>query len=235
MRTFPEIPNTELFLVGGSVMDTLLGVPMKDRDFVVLTEMTFPEFIFTLRSMPGVNVFQERPEFLTVRCLIDREPIDIAFPRAEGGYIDLRHPSKVERVSTLREDAARRDFTMNALFMNSKGEILDFFGGQNDIQRRKITAVGDPTERFTEDALRILRAVRFECKLGFHLEFNTHVAMERMAPNLSSVKSERIMEELNQAFKFDPQRAFNWVRLLNLWKVLKEGGLNFQLTAARLK
>ena len=121
-KPFPVIPETELFLAGGCVRDSLRGVEPKDRDFVAVTNFSFEEFVEAVGTVG--KVFVAKPEFLTVRALIDGEPIDFAFPRAESDYRDFRHPTNVERVATLEADASRRDFTINAMFMDSEGKTI---------------------------------------------------------------------------------------------------------------
>jgi len=228
MQPFPVIPNTELFLAGGAVRDTLLGKTPKDRDFVAVTDFTFNSFVDAVNTVG--KVFQERPEFLTIRCRIDNEAIDLVFPRGEGGYEDARHPSMVRRLWTLEEDAARRDFTVNAMFMDSTGKVIDFFGGENDLQARVIRAVGDPVERFTEDALRILRMVRFACRLDFKISGATKHAARVMAPNLVNVSAERIREELSAALLANPARAMQLLIDLDVFDIIAEKGITFLST-----
>lgn len=229
---FPKIPNCELVLCGGCVRDYLLGLPMKDRDFVVITKMSFDELCSEIEKIG--KIFVKEPDFLTIRCLIDNEAIDIAFPRGESGYRDGRHPDNVIKVGTLKEDASRRDFTINSMFMDKTGKIIDYFGGQEDLKKQIIRTVGDPGERFSEDYLRICRAIRFSAKLNFHIESDTRVAMVVEAHNLKKISFERIKDELNGAFKYKPYYTFKIIDTLDVWDILKDMGLNFQLTSAKI-
>src|SRR3990167_4602824 len=145
-KPFPKIGDCELFLCGGPIRDKLLGLPIKDRDFVVVTKMSFEELEEEIKKIG--TIFISKKEFLTIRCRIENEAIDIAFPRGESGYRDGRHPDNVIKVGTLKEDASRRDFTINSLFLSESGEVLDYFGGQEAIEKKEIKAVGDPYERF---------------------------------------------------------------------------------------
>lgn len=233
MKPFPTIPNTELFLAGGFVRDTLLGKEVKDRDFVALTPLSFSEFTAEVEKVG--KVFVAKPEFLTVRALIDSEPIDLAFPRTESDYLDLRHPSVVDRVFTLEEDASRRDFTINAMFMAADGTIHDFFHGQEDLVNGIVHAVGNPMERFREDPLRILRGIRFECKLDFRIDMVTFSAMKASANLLSTVSAERIREEINGALVADPEKALHRFAQLNVFSLMAEKGLRLEATAKERK
>ena len=229
---FPDIPNCELYLCGGPVRDKLLDLPIKDRDFVVLTEMSFDELCSEIEKIG--TIFVKEPDFFTIRCRINKEAIDIAFPRGESGYRDGRHPDHVIKVGTLKEDGSRRDFTINSMFMSSSGEILDYFEGQQDLKQGIIRTVGDPKERFSEDYLRIIRAVRFSAKLNFHIEGYVKQAMIKEAKNLSKISSERVKDELNIALKYNPGLTISYVEELNLWGILHKMGLNFQLTNAHI-
>ena len=229
---FPEIPRCELYLCGGLVRDHLLGLPSKDRDFVVLTDMSFEELCSEIEKIG--KIFIKEPDFLTVRCRIDNEAIDIAFPRGEGGYRDGRHPNHVIKVGTLKEDASRRDFTINSMFLDKDKNVLDYFGGQEDLKDKIIRTVGNPYERFKEDFLRICRAIRFSAKLGFDIEWDTKMAMMNEAHNLNKISFERIKDELNVALKYNPRYTYLMIDELKIWDILKELGLNFQLTSAKL-
>lgn len=228
MKPFPVIPKTTLFLAGGCVRDTLLGLEPKDRDFVAITDLTFPEFVEAVNTVG--KVFQEREEFLVVRARIEHESIDLAFPRSESNYEDQRHPSFVERVSTLHEDAGRRDFTINAMFMDEAGEVQDFFGGTIDLADRLIRGVGKPKDRFIEDPLRILRGIRFSCRLGFDIHSTTMMRMITEAELIRTVAAERIREEVNGALKANPVEAINLFKMLDLFPIFAEKRLTFTTT-----
>lgn len=118
--------------------------------------------------------------------------------RIDGEYLDGRHPKEVIFTPSLHEDLARRDFTINAMAVGLDGQIIDDFGGLEDLEGSVIRAVGDPIKRFTEDALRMLRAIRFAARLGFRIEENTYNAIRTLAPNLQKVSKERIEAELTK-------------------------------------
>ena len=132
----------------------------------------------------------------TVTVLLDKDGFEVTTYRVDGEYEDGRHPKEVTFTASLEEDLKRRDFTINAMAYNPKKGLVDLFGGQEDLEKKVIRCVGDPLERFTEDALRIMRAVRFSAQLGFSLEENTRNGLAVLAPNLKHVSAERIQVEL---------------------------------------
>ena len=133
------------------------------------------------------------------RYVFDGDNFEITTYRTDGEYIDNRHPENVSFVSNIDEDLSRRDFTINAIAYNpNKDEIVDLFGGRDDIENKKIKAVGDPDRRFKEDALRIMRAIRFSSTLGFEIEENTKAALFRNKELLKNVSAERIFTELSK-------------------------------------
>ena len=127
----PWIPGADFYLVGGSVRDTLLGRPIKDRDYVVLTEMSFDELVTEMESA-GATIFVRKPEFLTLRARFNKEVFDVTFPRVDGEYKDGRRPSVVTPADSLKQDASRRDFTINAMYLDAYGVVRDFYGGRQD-------------------------------------------------------------------------------------------------------
>ena len=134
---------------------------------------------------------------------------EVATFRSDGAYLDGRRPAEVH-FSTAEEDAARRDFTINGMFFDPEGnEVIDFVGGRGDLEARLIRAIGDPAQRFTEDRLRILRAVRFATVLGFEIEPSTWDAVVAHAPSINEISAERIREELVRIF-MSPQRVRGW-------------------------
>ena len=132
----------------------------------------------------------------TVTVLMEKEGYEVTTYRVDGEYEDGRHPKEVTFTASLKEDLKRRDFTINAMAYNPSSGLVDLFGGLEDIERKIIRCVGDPLERFTEDALRIMRAVRFSAQLGFAIEEETRKALKVLAPNLKHVSAERIQVEL---------------------------------------
>ena len=132
----------------------------------------------------------------TVTVLLEKDGFEVTTYRVDGEYEDGRHPKEVTFTASIEEDLKRRDFTINAMAYNPKKGLVDLFEGQKDLEDKVIRCVGDPLERFTEDALRIMRAVRFSAQLGFSLEEETRKALSVLAPNLKHVSAERIQVEL---------------------------------------
>jgi tRNA nucleotidyltransferase/poly(A) polymerase len=180
-------------LAGGCVRDHILGRIANDIDLV--TNAT-PEDIEQLFE----RVVPVGKQFGVMRVVIDSVSLEVASFRSDGAYIDGRRPVNVQ-LSTPEADAHRRDFTVNAMFMDPKSlEILDFVGGQADLQQHLLKAVGEPEVRFQEDHLRVLRAVRFVAQLGFKLDAATGAAVVASAPLTASVSGERLQEELNKLY-----------------------------------
>ena len=179
----------EAFAVGGCVRDMLNGDTPHDFDITTSAE---PETVMSLfeKTVPtGIK-------HGTVTVIINGVPNEVTTYRTDGEYRDHRRPDSVIFVKSLREDLARRDFTVNAMAYNQKDGLKDFFGGREDIENRILRAVGDPGRRFYEDALRIMRLFRFSSVLGFDIEENTLKAALGYAPTLKSVSAERIYSEL---------------------------------------
>ena len=183
----------EGYLVGGCVRDFLLGREPSDFD---ITTSALPEE--TMAVFAEHRVIPTGLKHGTVTVMHEGEPFEITTYRTETTYADGRHPDNVSFTRSLREDLCRRDFTVNAMAMGLDGEVVDLYGGREDLAAGIIRAVGEPTVRFTEDALRILRAFRFAAKLGFAIEENTLAAATALAPRLSLVSRERIFEELSK-------------------------------------
>ena len=179
----------EAFAVGGCVRDMLNGDTPHDFDITTSAE---PETVISLfeKTVPtGIK-------HGTVTVIINGVPNEVTTYRADGEYRDHRRPDSVIFVKSLREDLARRDFTVNAMAYNKVDGLKDFFGGREDIENRILRAVGEPGLRFYEDALRIMRLFRFSSVLGFNIEENTLKAALEYAPTLKSVSAERIYSEL---------------------------------------
>ena len=158
-----EAAGHEAWVVGGWVRDALLGRPGHDVD--VTTSAPWQETARVLRAA-GIEVHETGTAHGTVTAVVGGEPVETTTYRVEGAYSDFRHPDEVRFVTDVREDLARRDFTVNAMAFHPKRGLLDPFGGRRDLAARVIRAVGEPRRRFGEDALRVLRAVRFACRLG---------------------------------------------------------------------
>lgn len=177
--------------VGGCVRDLLLGREPGDVD---ICTSAHPEQVMALfpRAVPtGIR-------HGTVTVPTETGNIEITTFRREGGYADARHPDAVSFDVGLREDLSRRDFTVNAMALGRVGTVIDPFGGREDLKKRVIRCVGDPDRRFSEDALRMLRGVRFAAQLGFTLEGETAAAMGRNAHRVERVSRERIKAEVEK-------------------------------------
>lgn len=203
-RVFPILADRfaragkELFLVGGSVRDRLLRRQSPDLDFA--TDATPPETEAILEEPwphgAHVSIYKVGEKFGTIGAVVEGRRMEITTYRGES-YGETRKP-EVEFIRSLHEDLSRRDFTINAMAMSVDGRIVDPFGGKSDLVGRYIRAVGDPAERFKEDPLRMLRAVRFACQLGFEIERDTYAAMIRSARTLQKISWERRAEEMNK-------------------------------------
>jgi poly(A) polymerase/tRNA nucleotidyltransferase (CCA-adding enzyme) len=213
-----EKQGFEAYVVGGCVRDLLLGQQPKDWD---ITTKARPEQI--QKIFP--NSFCEN-KFGTVTVKTkSQDPtlkeIEITTFRTEQKYTDKRHPDKISFTSNLKEDLARRDFTINALAMGKKDEIIDLFDGQNDLKRKIIRAVGEPVDRFNEDALRMLRAIRLAVELNFEIEPRTFQAIQENAGWLQAIAKERIRDEfIRMIMSEKPDRAIDLLRETNLLKYI---------------
>lgn len=182
----------EAFVVGGCVRDSLLGRTPHDWD---ICTNALPDQMKEVFS--DFRVLDTGLKHGTLTILLEN-PYEITTYRKDGDYSDHRHPDQVEFVSDLKEDLSRRDFTMNAMAANINGEIIDYFDGQYDLLNRKIVCVGDPEQRFEEDALRILRAMRFSARYDFGIERKTANAMHQKKDLLKEIAAERIGSEFLQ-------------------------------------
>lgn len=187
-----EAAGRQAFVVGGFVRDAVLGRACHDVDIATdaLWYHTRDHFI-----QAGCKVVETGSAHGTVTVLIDGDPIEITTFRTDGTYSDHRRPDSVRFVKTIEEDLARRDFTVNALAWNPSRGLVDPFDGLGDIERRVVRCVGEPSGRFGEDALRILRCVRFASQLGFDVENATARAAHEGAGSLSAVAVERVAQE----------------------------------------
>ena len=189
-----ERAGFEAWAVGGWVRDTLRGVAVHDLD--VTTSAPWQRSAEILRSA-GMAVHETGVAHGTITAVSDGRLVEVTTYRVEGTYSDHRHPDSVRFVSDVREDLARRDFTVNAMAWHPERGLLDPYGGVADLERGVIRAVGDPSQRFDEDALRILRAVRFSTRMGFAVESGTQRALVKQASLLHDVAPERIGQELH--------------------------------------
>ena len=179
----------EAYAVGGCVRDSILAKKPEDWD---ITTSAKPEEIKRLFS----RTVDTGIEHGTVTVLLGKESFEVTTYRIDGAYEDSRHPKEVVFTNKLEEDLKRRDFTINAMAYNDEVRLVDVFGGMKDLNRHLIRCVGEPKERFSEDALRILRAVRFSAQLAFPIEPVTAEAIRELAPTLANISAERIQAEL---------------------------------------
>lgn len=190
-----RIRGYEAYLVGGSVRDMILGREIWDYD---ICTSAFPEQVKEIFS--SHTVIETGIKHGTVTLIYEHTPFEITVFRTDGGYKDHRHPDSVKFGASLEEDLKRRDFTMNAVCFDGQ-RFIDPLNGKKDIENRIIRAVGDPKKRFSEDALRILRGLRFACVLGFEIEPETAKAMGEYADDLSVISAERVFAEFKKAAK----------------------------------
>ena len=181
----------EAYAVGGCVRDMVLGREPEDWDITTSAPPYEVKKIFRRTVDTGIV-------HGTVTVLIEKEHYEVTTYRLDGEYEDNRHPKQVEFTSSLAEDLKRRDFTINAMAYNEKEGFIDLFGGMEDLKRGLIRCVGSADERFDEDALRILRAVRFSAQLGFTIEEHTLSAIRAKAEHLKNISAERIRVELTK-------------------------------------
>ncbi|MBS6041241.1 MAG: CCA tRNA nucleotidyltransferase [Clostridium baratii] len=181
--------NYEAFMVGGCIRDSLLCKTPKDYDIATSAKPEITEKLFKRTIPTGIK-------HGTVTVLIDNEPYEVTTYRTEGEYKDNRRPDEVYFVSDIKEDLSRRDFTINAFAYNSREGLKDFFGGLDDLTNGLIRSVGDANKRFNEDALRMLRAIRFSTQLNFDIEENTLNAIKDNKDLIKNISAERIRDEL---------------------------------------
>jgi tRNA nucleotidyltransferase (CCA-adding enzyme) len=179
----------EAYLAGGCVRDLVLGVEAKDYDIATDARPEVVQRVFDNTVAVGAR-------FGVIVALIDGDSFEVATFRADAPYHDGRRPSSV-RFGTIEEDARRRDFTIGGMYLDpASGRVIDLVGGMRDLRAGLVRAIGDVFERFEEDHLRILRALRFAARLGFAIEPGTWTAIKRAAPTITSIAAERIGEEL---------------------------------------
>jgi poly(A) polymerase len=182
----------QAFLVGGCVRDLLLG--REPADYDVATDASPDQVLQFFAGSLAVGA-----QFGVVLVKDGSNQVEVATFRRDIGYSDGRHPDQVVFTTTVQDDVLRRDFTINGLLMrHDTGEVLDFVGGRTDLASRTIRAIGDPSQRFSEDKLRMLRAVRFAARFGYTIEPETFAAIQAHAPEIDSVSAERIHQELSK-------------------------------------
>lgn len=179
----------EAYAVGGCVRDSILGRVPDDWDITTSATPLETKALFPRTFDTGI-------EHGTITVLLDKDAFEVTTYRVDGEYEDSRHPKEVTFTRSLKEDLLRRDFTINAMAYNDKEGLIDIFGGIEDLKNKTIRCVGNAEARFGEDALRILRAVRFAAQLGFEIEDETKEGIRKLAPTLANISAERIQVEL---------------------------------------
>lgn len=185
----------EAYAVGGCVRDSLLNRIPQDWD--ITTEAKADQVIKIFKSL-DFNIVETGIKYGTVTLFINYIGYEITTYRIDGEYLDGRHPVNVEFTNNLKEDLSRRDFTINAMAYNNTVGLVDYFNGIEDLKNNIIKCVGDPLKRFSEDALRMIRAVRFSAQLGFDIEKNAKDSIKELSSNIKNVSVERIREEFNK-------------------------------------
>jgi tRNA nucleotidyltransferase/poly(A) polymerase len=207
----------EAFWVGGTVRDLILNRPQDNLDIATAAA---PDEIEAVLKKAKIKTKDFGKKFGTILAVTDAGPVEITTFRAEGRYSDKRHPDSVKFISDYKQDSLRRDFTINAMYLDPKdGRVLDTQKGEKDLKGKLIRFVGDPKHRIDEDPLRMLRAVRFCVQLGFKMESNTFAAIKTRAKFISRISGERIKAELDKIMLSD-KRA-DGIRLLDDCGILK--------------
>lgn len=186
----------EAYAVGGCVRDSILGREPNDWDITTSADPYEVKKLFSHTIDTGL-------QHGTVTIMLEHVGYEVTTYRIDGDYEDSRHPKEVTFTKSLEEDLKRRDFTVNAMAYNDRDGLIDLFHGMDDIQKKVIRCVGNAEERFTEDALRIMRAVRFSAQFGYEIEPETQKAIVKLAPNLKNISAERIREELTKLLVSD--------------------------------
>ena len=204
----------EAYMVGGCVRDSLLGVEPKDYD---ITTSAKPEETISLFEKTIPTGLKHG----TITVIINSTPYEVTTFRTEGTYLDNRRPSSVDFVTDIKEDLSRRDFTINALAYNENTGLIDYFNGVDDIKNKIIRCVGDPDKRFKEDALRMLRAIRFSCQLTFDIEEGTLKAIKDNYKLIENISFERIRDEICKILiSPNPSRGLELLKDTNLLELI---------------
>jgi len=203
----------EAYAVGGCVRDALLGREADDWDITTSAAPQEVKALFRRTIDTGI-------QHGTVTVMLDKEGFEVTTYRIDGEYEDGRHPKEVLFTKNLEEDLKRRDFTINAMAYNEQSNLVDIFGGVEDLGNKIIRCVGAAGERFDEDALRIMRAFRFSAQLGFSIEENTRIAAAERAENLKKISAERIRTELTKLLLSDHPGRLRWMQENGITKVV---------------
>lgn len=205
------------YIVGGSVRDIILG-NLKPHDVDIATNMPIEELsrLFTTYDIG------KSKDFGIVVAKSGGFDFEIAQFRTDGKYMDGRRPESVQVTGSFEEDVGRRDFTINAMGLNAKGEIIDYFDGKRDIKNKVLKTVGDPYKRFGEDYLRMMRLARFSSKLDFDIDPKTRKAARKLSPNIQGLSPERVREELMKSAAQSGEKFAKYIQILDDLKILKQ-------------
>jgi tRNA nucleotidyltransferase (CCA-adding enzyme) len=212
-----ESNNYQAFVVGGACRDSILGREVHDWDIATNAK---PEQILEVFSK--YKTIPTGIEHGTITVLVDDMSVEITTFRADGEYSDSRHPDKIQFLLTIKPDLARRDFTMNAIAYNPKIGFIDPYNGLRDISKKNIKCVGNPHERFCEDALRMLRAIRFSAQLNFELDSDTYVAIKTYAQLITKISHERVRDEINKILIYKPDLMYEVYKIDLLQYIIPE-------------
>lgn len=204
------------YIVGGSVRDIILG-NLKPHDVDIATNMPMDE----LAKMYKTYNIGKSKDFGIVTIKQGGHDFEVAQFRNDGTYLDGRRPESVTITAKFKDDANRRDFTINAMGINAKGEIIDFFNGKRDIKNKVLKTVGDPYKRFGEDYLRMMRLARFASKLDFEVDKTTEKAAQKLAHNITGLAPERIKDELMKSASQSGDKFAQYIVQLDKLKILK--------------
>lgn len=212
--------GAEAFLVGGYVRDMLMKREVHDYD---ITTSALPNMMIPWFQEARCHVILTGLKHGTITVIYQDEPFEITTYRSESGYLNHRSPEDVQFTKRIEEDLLRRDFTMNAIAYDPRHGIVDPYHGVEDINHACIRCVGEPIKRFEEDALRILRALRFRCTLNFTIEYNTWIAIQSLAHDLHYVSGERKRDELNRILMSNNEDTLQFLYDANVINELFEG------------
>lgn len=204
------------YIVGGSVRDIVLGND-KPKDVDIATNMPMDELS---RLFKTYDIGKSK-DFGIVVVKEGGRSFEVAQFRQDGKYLDGRRPDSVQISGTFEKDAERRDFTINAMGINSKGEIIDFFDGRKDIKNKILKTVGDPYKRFGEDYLRMMRLARFKSRLDFDIDPETKKAAKKLSPNILNLSPERVKEELLKSAAQSGDKFADYIKTLDELKILR--------------
>lgn len=221
----------KIYEVGGAIRDALLGVPCKDHDYCVLAPSYEDMKNYLLER--GAVIYLERPQYYAIRCKLPGiGDADFTLARKEGFYSDGR-PDSVEICDTIEEELCRRDFTVGAMARGEDGVIIDPFGGKIDLDNNVLRCVGNTSERFSEDSLRQIRAVRFHIVKGFDLHQNIQDYLKGPGVDrLQRVSRERIYEELKKCFEYDTKKTLDFFREFRYLEKVIFGDCGIKLNVA---